>query len=166
MLYMAVAQRLGYPVYPVIAPEHTFVRFVNSSLKEQNIELSSGAGYSTDEDYAYKLNINPKAIRAGAYLRTLTYREFLATLLQQNALVFASRGNLDKAIRYFEKAQRIDSRNPYFPKNLAGLWASKAKLASSPEATQAFRLKSYRYFQRAEDLGWTHDPDANTRSNK
>ena len=29
MLYMAFAQRLGYPVYGVVAPEHTFVRFVD-----------------------------------------------------------------------------------------------------------------------------------------
>ena len=41
MLYMAVAQRLGYPVYGVTAPEHSFVRFVDPRLKEQNIELSS-----------------------------------------------------------------------------------------------------------------------------
>ncbi|CAN5402993.1 hypothetical protein BH11PSE7_BH11PSE7_36880 [soil metagenome] len=68
MLYMAVAQRLGLPVYAVFAPEHQFVRYVDPALVEQNIELSGGAGYSPDDDYAFRLNISDKARRNGAYL--------------------------------------------------------------------------------------------------
>jgi regulator of sirC expression with transglutaminase-like and TPR domain len=58
MLYMAIAQRLGYPVYAVMVPDHSFLRFVDPRLKEQNIELSGGAGYSPDEEYAFSLNVS------------------------------------------------------------------------------------------------------------
>lgn len=163
MLYTAIAQRLGYPVYPVMAPEHTFVRFVDPALKDQNIELSSGAGYSSDEDYAYKLNISSKAIKSGAYLRTLTRRQYLGVLLQQNAIVWGNQGKIDKAIKYFEKAYELDPKNVYFPKNLQLLWRKKSEQAPSPEIATGFKEKSYRYYEISEKLGWTYDPDANTR---
>lgn len=163
MLYMAVAQRLGYPVYAVTAPDHSFVRFVDPRLKEQNIELSASAGYSPDEDYAFNLNISQKAIRNGAYLRTLSRRHYLGVLLLQNALAFEEQGDLDRAIRYLEKAEEVDAKNVYFPRNLAAMWIHKAKRQKSPEAVERFRKIAYEYRAKAEDMGWTRDPDANTR---
>jgi len=163
LLYMAIAQRLGYPVYAVIAPEHNFVRFVDPSLKEQNIELSGGAGYSSDAEYAYNLNISPQAIESGAYLRTLTRRQYLGVLLQQNAIVFRTRGNIDRSILYFEKAYEIDPKNVYFSKNLSMLWHQKGDQATTAEQAETCRQKSNRYYVIAEQLGWTNDPDANTR---
>ena len=149
-----------------MAPEHSFARFVDPSLKEQNIELSSGAGYSSDEDYAFKLNTSQKAIKSGAYLRTLTNRQYLGVLLQQNAIVFSQRGDLDRAITYFEKAYEIDPKNVYFPKNLQTMWRRKAEKAASAELAQQYREKSYRYYLKSEELGWVADPDANTREKK
>jgi regulator of sirC expression with transglutaminase-like and TPR domain len=166
MLYMAIAQRLGYPVYAVIAPEHNFVRFVDPSLKEQNIELSGGAGYSSDSEYAYRLNISQRAIESGAYLRTLTRREYLGEFLQQSAIVFRTRGDIDRSILYFEKAYEIDPKNVYFSKNLSMLWHQKGNLATTAEQAEQCRLKSNRYYSISEELGWTSDPDANTRGSQ
>lgn len=166
MLYMVVAQRLGYPVYPVTAPEHTFLRYVDPALKEQNIDLSSGAGYSSDAEYAYNLNISPQGIKSGAYLRTLTKRQYLGVLLQQNAMVFSRRGNIDRAILYFEKAHELDPKNVYFAKNLSNLWHHKVQTASSNELAEKYRVISARYEAESRQLGWTSDPDANTRKRK
>lgn len=163
MLYMAVAQRLGYPVFSVTAPDHSFVRFVDPRLKEQNIELSAGAGYSSDEDYAYNLNISNKAIRNGAYLRTLSKLQYLGVLLMQNAHAFADQGDINRAIRYLEKAAEIDPKNVYFPRNLAAMWIQKAKRETSPAIIQKYRKLAYEYLTKAEVMGWTRDPDANTR---
>ncbi len=164
MLYMTVAQRLGYPVYAVMAPDHSFVRFVDPRLKEQNIELSTDAGYSPDEDYAFKLNVSAKAIKNGAYLRTLSKRHYLGVLLMENALAFGDdQGDFDRAIRYLEKASEIDAKNVYYPRNLAAMWIRKAKLAKSPETVERYRQIAYEYRAKAEDMGWTRDPDANTR---
>ena len=166
MLYMAFAQRLGYPVYGVIAPEHSFVRFVYPRLKQQNIELTAEAGFESDAGYAYNLNISQKAIRNGAYLRTLTRRQYLGVLIQQNAIAIGARGDLDKSIRYFECAAELDPRNVYFPRNLHALWIRKAKAASSPEWAGRYREIAYRYYAQAYDMGWTRDPDANTKGKK
>ncbi|GAA0705203.1 transglutaminase family protein [Dokdonella soli] len=166
MLYMAIAQRLGYPVYAVVAPEHNFVRFVDPTLREQNIELSGSAGYSSDAEYAYKLNISQRAIQSGAYLRTLTRRQYLCQLLQQNAIVFATRGDLDRAIFYFEKAYEIDSKDVYAAKNLAMLYHRKGERATTEAQAERCRLNSNRYHVIAEELGWTSDPDANTRGSR
>lgn len=45
LLYIAVAQRLGYPIYPVAAPDHLFVRYVEPGFPLQNIEVTSGGKY-------------------------------------------------------------------------------------------------------------------------
>lgn len=166
MLYMAFAQRLGYPVYGVVAPEHTFVRFVDPRLKEQNIELTAEAGFEPDEGYAYRLNVSQKAIRNGAYLRTLTRRQYLGVLIQQNAIAIGAGGDLDRSIRCFEFAAELDPRNVYFPRNLHALWIRKAGQASSTEWAGKYREIAYRYYDQAEAMGWTRDPDANTRGKK
>ncbi|MEO5670689.1 MAG: transglutaminase family protein [Ramlibacter sp.] len=163
MLYMAVAQRLGQPVFAVSAPEHYFLRFADPRLKEQNIELTGEAGYSSDEEYAFNLNVSPKAIQSGAYLRTLNRRQFLGVLLMQNAIAFAERGDVDRAIRYLEKAAEIDPKDVYFTKNLQVMWMRKSKAATTHELVSEYREKAFRYFLKAEEMGWTRDPDANTR---
>jgi tetratricopeptide (TPR) repeat protein len=166
MLYMAFAQRLGYPVYGVVVPDHTFVRFVDPRLRAQNIELTAEAGHEPDEGYAYRLNVSERAIKSGAYLRTLSRRQYLGVLIQQNAIAIGARGELDKSIRYFEAAHDLDPQNVYFPKNLKSLWVRKAWQASSPEWANKYFEIAYRYDMQAESLGWTRDPDANTRGRK
>lgn len=51
LLYLAVAQRVGYPIFPVAAPDHLFVRYAVPGFKEQNIEVTSGGKYFPDETY-------------------------------------------------------------------------------------------------------------------
>lgn len=163
MLYMAVAQRLGYPVYAVFAPEHQFLRFVDPTFAQQNIELSGDAGYSSDDEYAERLNISDKARRNGAYLRTVTYREYMGNFLQQNALVFAEHGLYDRAIDYFEKARRISPKDVYYTRNIGHMWLLKAKHTLDSSEARKYRALSKQYYDTADDMGWTHDPDANTR---
>lgn len=49
LLYVAVAQRVGYPIYPVAAPDHLFVRYADPTFKKQNIETTSGGKYFPDQ---------------------------------------------------------------------------------------------------------------------
>jgi regulator of sirC expression with transglutaminase-like and TPR domain len=157
MLYMAVAQRLGYPVYPVMAPEHVFLRFVSPLLKEQNIEATEGGGFSPDEDYIQRLNISAKALKSGAYLRTLTYRQFLGELLQTNAVTLGQRGQLDKAIHYMEKAVRLNPKSAPSYDNLRIGYVLKSKQAhilGNNDLAERYRNKAERAFIKAEELGY------------
>jgi tetratricopeptide (TPR) repeat protein len=146
-----------------MVPDHSFLRFVDPRLKEQNIELSGGAGYSPDEEYAFNLNVSQKAIRSGAYLRTLSRRHYLGVLLMQNALAFVEQGDVDRAIRYLEKADEVDPKNVYFTRNLAAMWIEKVRQQSSVEVAEKYRRIAYSYRAKADEMGWTRDPDANTR---
>ncbi len=166
LLYMVIAQRLGYPVRAVFVPEHSFVRYVDPSLKEQNIELSAGAGYSSDEDYAYRLNINERGIASGAFLRTLTKRQYLASLLMQNALVFIKRGDVDRADWYLERAHKLDPKDIVVVKNLSTAYRMQSKRTQDPVVAASLKAKSIEYFWKTEDMGWTRDPDANIRREK
>lgn len=157
MLYMAVTQRLGYPVYPVMAPEHVFLRFVSPLLKEQNIEATEGGGFSPDEDYIQRLNISAKALKSGAYLRTLTYRQFLGELLQTNAVTLGQRGQLDKAIHYMEKAVRLNPKSAPSYDNLRIGYVLKSKQAhavGNNDLAERYRNKAERAFIKAEELGY------------
>jgi regulator of sirC expression with transglutaminase-like and TPR domain len=90
--YMAVGQRLGYPIYPVSAPQHVFLRYVDPKFKEQNIEATEGGGYSPDDNYRKDLEVSAKALKSGAYLRTLSHREFLGYLISQPVFIGWEKG--------------------------------------------------------------------------
>lgn len=75
LFYLAIAQRLGYPVFPVSAPQHLFARYIAPGFKRQNIDPSGRGNYFPDEDYIRRLEIPPHAVKNGTYLRTLSYRE-------------------------------------------------------------------------------------------
>jgi len=152
MLYLAVAQRLGYPVYPVAAPDHLFLRYVDDSLKEQNIEATSGGGYASDETIIRDFHISQHAIQRGAYLRTMTYRQFLADLLAENAIFLSRNGNLDKAIGYLEKAVQINPQFPDYYELLRSCYAEKSKKVDG-DLTRKYRSKADGYFRKAIELG-------------
>lgn len=84
LLYIAVAQRLGYPVYPVSAPEHLFARWVDPSFKLQNIDPSGRGRYSPDEEYIRRLEIPGFAVKNGTYLRTMSYRELAGYMVSDH----------------------------------------------------------------------------------
>ena len=75
LLYQAVAQRLGYPVYKVSAPMHFFLRYVDPKYREQNIEATSGGGYNPDEEYIEVLQVSKAALKAST---SFLSRSFMA----------------------------------------------------------------------------------------
>lgn len=127
LLYLALAQRLGYPVYPVSAPQHIFLRYIDPNLKMQNIEATNGGGYSPDEAYINDMEIPNKGIETGAYLRTMTYKEFLAELFIENAGYWAKNHNAPRAIRYWEESFKLNPRNAEVYRILGNYYFELAK---------------------------------------
>lgn len=110
LLYLALAQRLGYPVYPVSAPQHLFLRYVDPKLAMQNIEATGGGGYSPDEAYVNDMEIPSRGIETGTYLKTMSYKDLLAELFVENAVYWAKNHNAPKARRYFEESLRLNPK--------------------------------------------------------
>jgi regulator of sirC expression with transglutaminase-like and TPR domain len=128
MLYLVIAQRLGWPIYAVIAPMHFFCRYVDPDFKENNIEPTVGGGYDDDLRYINEMGTTARTIENGVYMRTLSNKEYLGRLLIINALEYRKLGNIDKAISYLDTAVQIDSTDSGAIWNLCVCFYEKAKV--------------------------------------
>ncbi len=148
ILYMAVAQRLGLPVYLVSAPQHSFLRIIDSRTTRPNIEATSTGGPKSDEGYIKDFHITDTAIKNGTYLRTMTRHEFLGELLEINADFWARHDDIDRAIKYYTVALDV---NPHSDKAVIGLvrvYMRKSELAEE----DAIFVPSDENFKRAAAL--------------
>ena len=158
LLYLVVAQRLSYPIYPVDAPDHLFVRYVQTGFSFQNIEVTSGGKYFPDEKYIRDFAISTLGLKSGSYLRTLSYREFLGDLVAANAFIYTWHGNPTKAIEYFELAVRFNPRSADHYNNLASSYQMISKSLTG-EAAARSRAKAAQYAEKAKTLGFVSDED-------
>lgn len=154
LLYLTIAQRLGYPVYPVGLPWHLILRYADSKLKMQNIEATGGGGYVSDEEYIQVLQISDRSIKSGAYLRTMTYREFLADLVAQNGIYWGMHGDYRKAIIYIEKCVKINPKSADHYKTLGTAYLLYSRRLKWPIAEE-YRLKAESFLRKADELGVT-----------
>ena len=156
LLYIAVAQRLGYPLYPVLAPDHIFVRYVDPAFTEQNVETTSGGKYFPDQYYIEAFAVSKKGMKSGSYLRALTYRQFLGQMLVVSAVTHGRNGESLKAIAYLEKAAQLD---PQFADNYDNLRIVYTAMSEvNPHLAVAYREKAEAYARKARALGFV-DPD-------
>lgn len=112
MLYLALAERLGLPMYAARLPYHFIVRYVPEELTRnfhENIEATNGGGYVSDKEYRRTFQVPEKAVKNGVYLRTLTRRQFVASLLLVNANEWIVRKNFERAKYYLELSMMYDS---------------------------------------------------------
>jgi hypothetical protein len=150
---LPVAQRLGYPIYPVVAPDHMFVRYVEPAFKEQNIETTSGGKYFTDESYIQNFSVSKRGLESGSYMRTLTYRQFLGHMLAANAFVRAREGQGEKAIAYSERAIQLDPQFADFYDDLQTGYLAWSQVVDGELATK-YRDRAKRYGMKAKELGF------------
>ena len=152
LLYIAVAQRLGYPLYPVLAPDHIFVRYVDPAFTEQNVETTSGGKYFPDQYYIEAFAVSQRGLKSGSYLRTLTYRQFLGQMLVVSAVTHGRNGESLKAIAYLEKAAQLD---PQFADNYDNLRIVYTAMSEvNPHLAVAYREKAEAYARKARALGF------------
>jgi len=112
MLYLILAERLDIPLYAVRAPNHFFVRYVPKNKPKDvsgNIEATSGGGNASNEMYIKDMQIPKKGIQTGMYLRTLTKKEYIASIMLFNVNQYIERKQFDKAQHYAEIAMQYDS---------------------------------------------------------
>jgi regulator of sirC expression with transglutaminase-like and TPR domain len=153
LLYIAVAQRLGWPIYPVTAPSHFFARYAAPFFHRQNIEVTSGGKYFEDEWYVDDFAIGPEALKAGSYMRTLTYREYFGHILYASAYAFTD-GH--KRLAYIERAASLNPRDPNFHYTLGVGYAAKSKIVSGNLARE-LEERSRNEFARAKTLGYVSE---------
>lgn len=155
LLYLAVSQRLGWPVRLIHVPDHSFVRYVDPRLKEQNIEATSGGGYVPDEQYKKDFRVSDAGIKSGAYLRSLTSREVLGDLAAINGIAFGKRGELAKALIYLQSATQW---NPRLVDGWANLAYAANTMAKHLKGTEAVRYQKMAALSKTkcDELGFVH----------
>lgn len=157
ILYLAVAQRLGYPVYAVGAPDHLFLRYLDPNFREQNIEVTGGGGYVSNEKYIIDFQISEKGIKSGSYLKAMTHRELLADIITSNAVYWGRHGNIKKAIRYLERCYKISPTSAEINDCLGRAYLTYSKDLEGKEA-EKYKTKGLFYKERAVELGLVRLP--------
>ena len=109
MLHLVLADRLGWPMKASRGVRHFFLRYVADGFEKSNTDAMVGGGYRPDELYKEEAGIPGKAIENGVYLRTLSKKEYIASLLLNQARHFHEReADLHKAVRLLKLALATD----------------------------------------------------------
>jgi len=109
-LWYILADRLNWPVNAIRAPGHIFLRY--SGIQHGNIEATVSGGYNSDSSYIRSFMISDKAIKYGTYMRPLSKKEFISTLLVNNAYyVYNVKNDNTLAEQYLTLAIKYDSTN-------------------------------------------------------
>jgi regulator of sirC expression with transglutaminase-like and TPR domain len=162
VLYIAVADRLGYPVRGVNANDHFFCRW-DDGRAVSNIEATSEGGWSADEDYIRDMKVTPGQIRSGAAMRSLTRRELIGNFFFARAAHYAVTGRPIAAERDLLKVIACNPRDADGYANLAQMYARAARrlgkavalvaaavlFAESPDlSARHYRAREGRFLQR------------------
>ena len=111
MLYIVLGEKLNIPLKPVRSAKHFFVRYEPEEFTinfQNNIEATNGGGFISNKQYQEDVLIPDKAIKNGVYLRTLTKKEYIASLLLVNANEYLQIKNIEKAKHYYKLAMKYD----------------------------------------------------------
>jgi regulator of sirC expression with transglutaminase-like and TPR domain len=157
ILYAAIAQRVGYPISVVIAPDHMFVRYSDPSFDKQNIEVTSGGQWFPDQHYVDRFKVSKSGLKSGAYMRSLSKRELLSHFFYATGNVLGHQKNgLLMGMAYIQRAIELDS------KHADALMVQADGFEVVAEITKGEEGKRYADYARslkekAAELGWV-DP--------
>ena len=108
LLYLAVAQRLNFPIEMRVLPDHIYLRYNKPSGKHINIELTINGLHISDELYIQDFSVKPMAILKKSYMKPLNNGNLLGILISINAYYFANTQYINRAMMYYEKAIALD----------------------------------------------------------
>lgn len=153
--YIAVAQRLGYPIYAVAAPQHLFARYVDPNLERQNIDPSGKGGWDPDEEYIRKTGIPFDAMKNGVYLRTMTHKELAAEMIADHGAYYYGQVLKDypTAIAILEKALKFSPRASEYWHLVGQLHKKWGAQEYEPSVRETKYIKALYFMQKAKRLG-------------
>jgi hypothetical protein len=113
IVYISIAQQLGIKAYLSYAPNHSYVKYMNSDGIIENYEPTSNWKIN-DNWYADNMFINEDAIKSGIYLDTLNYKQIVADCVLQLADFYGRKFGIQDGT-FIQNC--IDVASIYFPKN-------------------------------------------------
>jgi len=125
VLYLALAERLGLPVYGVVVPGHFFVRYESGRIRF-NIETTAGGATPPDSHYLQKFNV-PNDGQHTLYMKNLTKRQSLGCFFNNLGNVYNDIGDLDTAQVALERAVEINPSLSESRANLGNIYLEKGR---------------------------------------
>lgn len=129
VLYLAVAERLGLPLYGVVVPGHFFVRYDDGQVRF-NIETTSNGGIATDEHYINKFNVPPAGYNS-IYMKNLNKIQTLGCFFNNLGNSYSDIGNTESALLAFERAVEINPTLSESRANLGNIYLKKGLAAEA-----------------------------------
>lgn len=120
--YVALAEALHLPIYPVFVPYHVFPRYDDGKIKI-NIESTARGRVMEDADYIKLCHIPASSVDHEIYLKTLSYREAFSVYYLALGSWYAGRGLAPKARIAYEDALRLSPNLALAYSNLAFIYA-------------------------------------------
>lgn len=122
VLYLAVCERLGLPVYGVVVPGHFFVRYDDGS-KRYNIETTSKGAVVDDQHYIEKFH--PPQRKTTLYMKNLTPKQTLGCFFNNLGNSYLDVGDIEKAFEVLQKAVQINPLLSEANMNLGNIYLQK-----------------------------------------
>ncbi|WP_411886572.1 transglutaminase family protein [Polaromonas sp. YR568] len=177
-LFVLLAQKLGLDATFAEAPGHFFVKYRDEAGRSYNLETTSGGNQKTDESYQRDTPMTPKALKSGIYMRPLSKKESVVTVLMDPLVEhYKLQGNPERIIALSDLALE------HYPKNVDAMLnkgyayylilkrdflekypAPKDIPAADRSRFEELSRNNHAWFQKAEELGWREpNAEADTR---
>jgi hypothetical protein len=151
VFYVAIGQRLGYPMKLVTAKDHLFARWESADGRERfNIE-ATGQGLSTPDDNFYKtwpFPISDEDIKINSYLKSQTAAQELSLFLDTRGHSLRVAGRRQEAKEAYLEAQALTPQWPEHKLYLAAVEQPIARRAGTYRNPNNFVEAMNRYNQQ------------------
>jgi tetratricopeptide (TPR) repeat protein len=133
VLYLAVGERLGLPLYGVVVPGHFFVRY-DDGRRRFNIETTNQGSSPPDDYYIQKFNV-PKT--STIYMANLNKRQSLGCFFNNLGNVYKEIKNIDQAMASLQWAVYINPSLAESRMNLGNIYMLKDRVDDAITEYQA-----------------------------
>jgi len=123
ILYLAIGERLGLPVYGVVVPGHFFVRY-DDGRNRFNIETTSAGRSAPDEHYLAKFKV---PAGDSIYMTNLDKLQTLGCFFNNLGNAYSEVGESESALRSLETAVRINPSLAESRSNLGNLYLESSR---------------------------------------
>jgi len=134
VLYLSLGERLGIPLYGVVAPGHFFVRYDDGRVRF-NIETTSKGGSAPDEHYIEKFAV--PQVKGGIYMRNLNKMQTLGCFFNNLGNSYMEVGKVEQAQVALERAVEINPLLAECRTNLGNIYLKKERIEDAISQYQA-----------------------------
>lgn len=124
VLYLAIGERLGIPLYGVVVPGHFFVRY-DDGIRRYNIETTAQGGIAEDEHYIQ--TFAPPADHK-LYMKNLNKRQTLGCFFNNLGNSYSSVGQIEQAYLELSRAVQINPSLSEARTNLGNIYLRKGQI--------------------------------------